>query len=327
MKKPTVVFTEPIHPIGMDMLADVAECVVAPEPTLAAMLELAPRADAFVVRTAPITRAVLTAATNLKVVGKHGVGVDNIDIAAATDLGIPVFSTPGTNAEAVAEMALALMLALARRLPAAHAYVRDNRFVQGRKEYLAVEMEGKTLGLVGVGRIGTLLAKMCCGAFGMRVMAYDPYVAVPPALPVGQIEMVTDLYDLLREADFISTHVPLTEQTRGIISTAELKAMKSSAYIVNTARGGIVDEAALAEALAAGTIAGAGMDVFDLEPTPDPNNPLFKLDNIILSPHIGGQTAESMQKMARAVAQGTLDGLKGLRPANLLNPAIYDATK
>lgn len=318
-----VLLTEPIDASGMQMLREECEVVLSPEPTLEALLRLAPEADAFIVRAGPCPRELMAAAPALKVIGKHGVGVDNIDIPAATELGIPVFSTPGTNAEAVAEMALALMLALARRLFDAHRVVTENRYLTGRQAYLAVEMEGKTLGLVGVGRIGTILAKMCASAFDMRVVAFDPYVTVPPALPVGKIEMLSALDDLLAVADFISVHVPLTPKTRGIIGAEQLAKMKRTAYLVNTSRGAVVDEAALAEALREGLIAGAGIDVFAQEPTPA-EHPLFDLDNVILSPHIGGQTAESMQKMARAVVQGVLEVLHGGRPANLLNPAVYE---
>lgn len=323
MAKYKVLLTEPIDPVGMAMLRDECEAVVAPEPTLEALLRLAPDVDAFIVRAGPCPRQLIAAAPRLRVIGKHGVGVDNIDIPAATERGIPVFSTPGTNAEAVAEMALALMLALARDLFEAHRVVVENRYLSGRSAYLAVELEGKTLGLVGIGRIGSLVAKMCAAAFGMRVLAYDPYVTAPPALPIGRIELVGDLNEMLAQADFVSVHVPLTPQTRGIISGPQFKRMKPTAYIVNTSRGAVIDENALAEALRSGEIAGAGIDVFAQEPTPA-EHPLFGLKNVILSPHIGGQTAESMQKMARAVVQGVLDALHSKRPANVLNPTVYE---
>ncbi|MHB1005053.1 MAG: hydroxyacid dehydrogenase [Chloroflexota bacterium] len=324
MAKFKVLVTEPIDRLGMELLAaEDCEGVVSPEPSLSALLRLAPDVDGFIVRAGPCPRQLMEAAPSLKVIGKHGVGVDNIDIPAATALGIPVFSTPGTNSEGVAEMALALMLALARRLSQAHSAVVENRYVAGRAAYLAVELEGQTLGLVGVGRIGSRLAQMCTAALGMRVLAYDPYVSTPPSIGTGKIEMITDLTDVLRQADFVSVHVPLTPETRGIIGGPQLARMKSTAYLVNTSRGAVVDEEALAVALRGKVIAGAGIDVFAQEPTPA-QHPLFGLDNIILSPHIGGQTAESMQKMARVVVEGVLAGMRGERPANVLNPVVYE---
>lgn len=323
MPRYRVLLTEPIDQIGLDLLAPEADAVLAPQPTLAALLPLAAEADAFIVRAGPCPRELIAAAPRLKVIGKHGVGVDNIDIPAATERGIPVFSTPGTNAEAVVEMALAMMLALARRLPQAHRVVVEGNYLAGRAAYLATEMEGKTLGLVGLGRIGSLLAQKCALAFSMRVLAYDPYVTAPPSLPGARIEMVKDLDEVLRAADFLSIHVPLTPETRNLISRQQLAKMKKSAYLVNTSRGAVVDEDALAEALREKVIAGAGIDVFAQEPTPA-EHPLFGLDNAILSPHVGGQTAESMQKMARAVVTGVLQTLHGERPASVLNPSVYE---
>lgn len=319
-----VLLTEPIDRVGFELLAPAAEAIVASEPKLPVLLSLAPRADAFIVRAGPCPRELIYAAPNLKVIGKHGVGVDNIDIPAASERGIPVFSTPGTNAEAVVEMALAMMLSLARRLRPAQQVVEGNNYVRGRANYLAVEMQGKTLGLIGLGRIGSLLAQKCAAAFAMRVVAYDPYVKQAPSVPGTEIQLVSSLDELLARADFISIHVPLTPETRGIIGRAQLAKMKRTAYLVNTARGAVVEEEALAEALREGVIAGAGIDVFAQEPTPA-EHPLFGLDNVILSPHVGGQTAEAMQKMARAVVEGVLAALHGQRPANVLNPDIYRA--
>ena len=318
-----VLLTEPIHPIGLEMLAPLAETRIAPEPKLGSLLELAPDCDAFIVRAGPCPRQLIEAAPRLRVIGKHGVGVDNIDIPAATERGIPVFSTPGTNAEGVVEMALAMMLSLARRLRVAQRVVEENDYVAGRAAYLAVEMQGKTLGLIGLGRIGSLLVQKCALAFDMPVLAYDPYVTQAPVVPGAGITLVRSLDELLAQADFISIHVPLTSETRGLIGAAQLAKMKPTAYLVNTARGAVVDEEALAEALRGGVIAGAGIDVFAQEPTPAEHS-LYGLDNVVLSPHVGGQTAESMQKMARAVAEGVLAALRGERPANVLNPAVYE---
>jgi D-3-phosphoglycerate dehydrogenase / 2-oxoglutarate reductase len=319
-----VLLTEPIDRVGLELLAPDAEVIIAPEPKLPALLDLAPDVDAFIVRAGPCPRQLILAAPRLQVIGKHGVGVDNIDIPAASERGVPVFSTPGTNAEAVVEMALAMMLSLARRLRPAQQVVEGDDYVRGRATYLAVEMQGKTLGLIGLGRIGSLLAQKCAAAFAMPVVAYDPYVKQAPTVPGADIQLVSSLDALLAQADFISIHVPLTPETRGLIGREQLAKMKQTAYLVNTARGAVVDEAALAEALRNNVIAGAGIDVFAQEPTPA-EHPLFGLDNAILTPHVGGQTAESMQKMARAVAEGVLAALHGQRPANVLNPEVYTA--
>lgn len=323
MTKKTVVVTEPIHQVGLDLLAAEANVLIPEEQTLAAVLKLMPMADGMVVRVLPCTREVIEAAPNLRVIGKHGVGVDNIDIAAATERGIPVFNTPGTNAEAVAEMALALMMALARQLRPAQRAVEANEYEKARAAYLATELQGKTLGLIGLGRIGSRLAQMCGLAFSMRVVAYDPYVTTAPQMPGVEIELAKHLDDVLTKADFISIHVPLTSETRNLITAAELAKMKSTAYLVNTSRGNILNEEDLAAALWSGTIAGAGIDVFAQEPTPA-SHPLFGLDNVIVTPHVGGQTAEAMAGVARAVAEGVLAGLRGERPAHVLNPTVYE---
>ncbi|MHB1133772.1 MAG: hydroxyacid dehydrogenase [Chloroflexota bacterium] len=315
-----VLMTEPIDPSGFELLAPVAEVLLPQAPMLDQLLALAPQAEAFIVRAGPCPRQLIDAAPHLKVIGKHGVGVDNIDIPAATERGIPVFSTPGTNAEAVVEMALAMMLSLARRLRSAQRVVEGNDYVKGRAAYLGVEMQGKTLGLIGLGRIGSSLAQKVNAAFDMPVIAYDPYVSTPPS--GGRIRLVGSLDELLGEADFISIHVPLTKETRNLIGREQLAKMKPTAYLVNTARGAVVDEEALAEALRGGVIAGAGVDAWAEEPAPAAH-PLYGLDNAVLSPHVGGQTAEAMQKMARAVVEGVLAGLRGQRPTNVLNPEVY----
>lgn len=323
MTRMNVVVTEPIDRVGLEMLAAEANVLMPEEPTLAAVLKLMPQADGIVVRVLPCTREVIEAAPNLRVIGKHGVGVDNIDIPAATERGIPVFNTPGTNAEAVAEMAFALMMALARNLRGAQRAVEANQYDSARTGYLATELQGKTLGLIGLGRIGSTLAQKCGLAFSMRVLAYDPYVTTAPAIPGVNIELVKNLDDMLAAADFVSIHVPLTSETRDLMSAARLAKMKPTAYLVNTSRGGIVNEEDLAVALRNGVIAGAGIDVFAQEPTPA-SHPLFGLDNAIVTPHVGGQTAEAMAGVARDVAAGVLAGIRGERPAHVLNPAVYE---
>lgn len=318
-----VVLTEPIDEAGLELLRREAEVLIASKPTLGEIARLAPLADALIVRGGPCSREVVASAPRLKVIGKHGVGVDNIDIAAATERGIPVFNTPGANSEAVAEMAFAMMLALARRLRLAQRLAEAGRFFEARSLYQGTQLQGKTLGLIGLGRIGSLLAQKCIGAFAMQVVAYDPYVTGSPVIAGTSLEMVTSPRQVLEQADFLSIHVPLTPETLGLIDGQALAKMKRSAFLINTSRGAVVDEEALAQALRAGAIAGAGVDAFAQEPIPV-DHPLVGLENVVLAPHVGGQTAEAGQAMALGVARGILAALHGDRPTGVLNPAVYD---
>jgi D-3-phosphoglycerate dehydrogenase len=255
-----VVLTQPIDRAGIDRLVDAGlDVVVAPAPTREEILARVADADALVVRAGPCTREVIDAAPRLRVIGKHGVGLDNIDVEAATERRIPVFYTADAATETVAEMALAMLMALTRRLLLAHRLVEENRFHDARWLCQGIELRGKTLGLVGLGRIGSRLATVCQAAFDMRVLAFDPYLTA--AQPVG-VETAQSLAEVLGAADVLSIHCPLTDETRGLIGAAQLAAMKPGAYLVNTARGAIVDEQALADALRAGHLAGAAIDAF-----------------------------------------------------------------
>ena len=255
----------------------------------------------------PFAEAELRAAPNLRVVARHGVGYDTVDVAALTRHRIPLMVTGIANSPSVAEQALFFMFALAKRGAALHALVRENRWADRLKE-LPVDLFGKTVLVVGFGRIGTRLAKSCL-ALGMTVLVYDPYVdeaAIKAAgcIPAGELEAA------LERADFVSIHCPKNRETLGMFNAERLARMKSSAYLVNTARGGIIDEAALHTALVRGIIAGAGLDVFDREPT-SPDNPLPHLPNVITAPHMAGVTVEAFDRMAVATVQNLLDVLDG----------------
>jgi len=319
-ERPLVLVTEPIDPLGIARLASQARVALAYERPDQPIAEQIAEADAVVVRVLPLGRELLSRARRLRVIGKHGVGVDNIDLAAATELGIAVVNTPQANAQAVAEMALALLMALARKLRPADLATRAGT-VGDRNRFGGVELAGKTLGVVGVGNIGLRLARMCRAAFDMAVLAFDPY-ADPARLAEQGVRLVDDLGELLAAADYVSVHAPLTEQTRGLIGREALARMKPTAYLVNTARGGIVDELALAQALRAGRLAGAALDVFVEEPPP-PSHPLFQLDNLIATPHVAGITAESMVRIAEQVAGDVLAVLRGEQPPTTLNPRVY----
>jgi D-3-phosphoglycerate dehydrogenase len=309
-----VLITEPIHPVGVERVAREAEAIYLPERPGETVDQHLPTTDGLIVRTAKLTADRLRAAKRLRVIGKHGVGVDNIDVRAARELGIDVVSTPGANSEAVAEHALTLMLVLARRIATSNRLLREGRFDEARGTALAVDLYGKTLGLIGLGNIGARLATMCRAALAMRIVAYDPFVSPSRAAELG-VELVAELAPLLRAADVISVHTPLTPETRGIIGEAALRQLKPTTILINCARGGLVDEAALEVALREGRLAGAGLDVWAEEPTPT-NHPLLGLENVVATPHVAGASQEAFEAMAQLVAEDVLRVLRGELPVN-----------
>jgi D-3-phosphoglycerate dehydrogenase len=318
--RPRVIVLERMDPLGPELLrreADVVELYDRPGETLEQHL---PEADGLVVRIARITAERIALATRLKVIGKHGIGIDNVDLAAATERGIHVVFTPGSNQEAVAEHTLLLMLMLARRVEPLAALSRAGRFQDGRDVPPGTDLLGKTLGLVGVGRIGGRLAEICRAAFQMRVLAFDPYADPARARQLG-VELAPTIEPVLRESDFVSIHAPLTPETRHVVGASQLARMKPGAFLINCARGGLVDEAALAEALRAGTIAGAGIDVWDEEPPPA-HHPLLHLPSCIVTPHVAGGSVEARRETARMVAEETLRVLRGEPPRHSYNPEL-----
>jgi phosphoglycerate dehydrogenase-like enzyme len=308
-----VYIQDPIHAAGVERIAANHE-VIPPEAGPAdPRIE---RATIFVTRTTDLPEALMARAPGLRLIVKHGAGVDNIDMAAATKRGIWVANTPGgNNSTAVAEGAVTLMLAVLRQVREMDALVREGRFAERWKIRLR-DLTGAKVGLIGFGRIARAAAKICGAGFDAEVAAYDPMV------PAAEMEALgVQPLDLARimGRDVISIHVPLAPGTRNLIGAAELARMHPSAVIVNTSRGGIIDEAALVEALAAGRIGGAGIDVFEQEPPPA-DHPLFALPNVVLGPHIAGVTEASMKGMAFAVCDVIATVLAGQKPATLLNP-------
>jgi D-3-phosphoglycerate dehydrogenase len=273
-------------------------------------IEAARDADVLVVGLQRMTEKVLDAATRLKVIGRCGVGLDNIDLKAAGARGIPVVYTPGANAQAVADLTLGFMLALARKIPQADRMTRGGQW----KRIMGNDVWGKTLGIFGLGQIGFNVARRAKG-FDMKVIAYDLFENLPLAEELG-IEYKSKA-EILREADFISLHLPLNPETLGFISDGDLRAMKKGAILVNTSRGGVVDEKALYLALKEGMIAGAALDVFEHEPPG--KTPLIELDNFIGSPHIGGVTTEAIDRIGMTVARDIVAVLKGQTPKFLAN--------
>ena len=262
--------------------------------------------DALVVRSATtVDGDLLERAENLKVVGRAGIGLDNVDVEAATRHGVLVVNAPQSNILSAAEHTIALLLAQARNVPQAHSALVGGRWE--REKWQGVELHGKTLGVIGLGRVGTLVAQRA-SAFGMRLVAYDPYVAPGRASQMG-VELMDTVDEVVARADFITIHLPKTPETVGIIGTAQIDAMKPGARIVNTARGGLIDEVALVKALENGKLGGAAVDVFDGEPVTE--HPLFGLANTVVTPHLGASTAEAQDKAGLAIAEQVLLALRG----------------
>ena len=321
MERKRVIVTEYIDPAGLEILARYFDLVYLPDSKKVKLENVIGEASGIGVRLAPITAELMAAAPHLKVVAKHGVGYDNIDVAAATSRRIVVVTTPKANAVSVAEHILSLMLCLANRICAANADLKAGRFKR-REDYVGVELKGKTLGVVGLGRIGSETARKCKSGFGMNVVAYAPLLSAETFELTGYRRADT-LGPLLEEADFVVLCVPLTSETTNMIGARELAWMKPSAFLVNTSRGGLIDEAALYTSLSEGRIAGAAMDAFVKEP-PGPKNPLLTLDNFIATPHVAGATHEAMRRMATDLAEEIVRVLSGERPLYAVNPEVYE---
>jgi D-3-phosphoglycerate dehydrogenase len=273
--------------------------------------------SAVVVRSATTIDAdVIAAGGNLKVIARAGIGLDNVDVKAATARGVIVCNAPQSNVISAAEHTVALLLALARNVPQADRSLRDGQWK--RSAFEGMELHGKTLGVLGLGRVGTLVAQRC-SAFGMRLAAYDPYVSADRAAQMG-VELVPTVPELCAVADVLTVHLPKTPETVGIVGLDELRAMKPTARVVNTARGGIVDEEALYTAVSEGWIAGAALDVFSVEPMTD--SKLFKLDSVVVTPHLGASTSEAQDKAGTMVAEAVVLALSGEFVPSAVNVAI-----
>lgn len=316
-----VVISHRLHDDGMAVLEKAGVDVVitnSGEPK--DMLPDLRDADAVIIRIGSIDRATMLECPNLKAIGRPGVGVDDVDVAAATELGIPVVIAPGANTRSVAEHAMAMMFACAKDLIRSDREMRKGNFGI-RSSYKAFELCGKTLGLVGYGHIGSVLAGMAAG-IGMNVIVYDPFVKREAVEEAGYGYRAA-MADVLREADVVSLHTPLTPETRNMIGEAELKLMKKDAILINCARGGIVDEVALNRALDAGRIHSAGTDVVVHEPI-STDDPIFAHDNIVVSPHMAGQTREAASGVATLAAEGVVAVIKGEKWAKVCNPRAYE---
>lgn len=308
-----VLVSDPLAEAGVAILREGAEVDLRtglPRETLLAIL---PEYDALIVRSeTKVTAEVLQAGTNLRVVTRAGVGTDNIDVEAATERGVLVLNTPGPNAIAAAEHTLAVMLALLRHVARADASLRAGKWE--RKAFVGSELYRKTLGVVGLGRIGREVTSRA-RAFGMEVLIYDPYVSAAAAEVLGAT--VASLDTLLERADIVTLHLPLLPETRGILGTRELARMKRRAFLINCARGGLVDEGALYDALTSGQLAGAALDVFEREPPTD--SPLLALPNVVVTPHLAASSAEAQEGVGIVAAETTLAALRGELVDNAVN--------
>lgn len=299
-----IVLTQRIHEDAMAMLADFGETVVATD-----LLRDAADADGMVCRLQTVSGDVIRAAKRLKVIARHGVGYDNIDIAACIERGIPVCVTPEANALSVAEHVIGALFALSRGFVAAHNAQAAGDFSVRNRLPLGIELEGRTMGIVGLGRIGRIVARKAQG-LGMRVVGFDPY-AVDPPCPVVSLD------ELIAAADVVTLHTPLTPETHHLINRERLAAMKRGAILINASRGPVVNEADLLEALTSGHLRGAALDVLDPEP-PAPDNPLLKLANILVTPHVASNTEEAMRRMAVTAAEEVIRVLSGQEPRYLI---------
>ncbi len=312
-----ILVTDPLASEGLDLLRQQGhEVDYRPDISHDELLEAIARYHGLIVRSrTKVTREIIEAGKELKVIARAGVGVDNIDVRAATERRIPVVNAPAAPTTSVAELTLGHMLALVRHIPKADASMKGGRWE--KRALMGVELKGKTLGLIGIGRIGAEVCRLC-RAFGMEVIAYDPYLTAERISELGAEKV--ELGELLERADFISIHVPLTPETRGMIDIDALRRMKPTAYLINCARGGVIDEGDLVKALREGMIAGAALDVFAEEPPI--GSPLLELDNVVLTPHLGGSTKEAQIRASIDAAEGVIAALDGKRPKYLVNPEV-----
>ncbi|MFA4700649.1 D-2-hydroxyacid dehydrogenase [Pyrococcus kukulkanii] len=302
-----VLVAAPLHEKAIQILKDAGLEVIYEEyPDEEKLLELVKDVDAIIVRSKPkVTRRVIENAPKLKVIARAGVGLDNIDVEAAKEKGIEVVNAPGASSRSVAELAIGLIFAVARKIAYADRRMREG--VWAKKECMGIELEGKTIGIIGFGRIGYQVAKIA-RALGMNILLYDPYPNEERAKEVGG--KFVDLETLLKESDIVTLHVPLLDSTYHLINEERLKLMKKNAILINAARGAVVDTNALVKALQEGWIAGAGLDVYEEEPLPK-DHPLTKLDNVVLTPHIGASTYEAQERAGVEVAEKVVKILKG----------------
>lgn len=325
MKKKVLVLLRMLHPDGERLLAQETNLCLLEKPTMERVMKEAPDTNIILTRLPwRVTREMIEAAPNLELISASGAGLDSIDLEAATGRGIPVVYAPGVGSLPVVEHAITLMLCVAKKiLTLDSAYRRGQLNWDSRTTLTGTELAGKTLGVVGLGHIGSELARRCLNCFDMRAISYSPHIPRERAQELGVL-MMDDLDDLLRESDYVAICTRLTSETRKLIGRRELGLMKKTAYLINIARGPLVDEPALVEALQEERIAGAGLDCLDPEP-PTPDNPLLKFPNVVLTPHCAGITQETNWRLAMAVAKQIVKIIHGGEPDYCANPHVLAA--
>ncbi|MFA5513710.1 MAG: hydroxyacid dehydrogenase [Sphaerochaetaceae bacterium] len=325
--KRTVLLPQPIEQEADQYLQDAGCNIIRCNScTFEEVGEKLKEAEAVVLRTGiKFTKELLAKGTNLKVISRTGAGVDNVDLEAATEQGIIVSSSLGANTESVAEHALTMMLTLIKNIKRLDNEVRSGNF-KIRYTNPSNDMTGKTLGLLGFGRIGSRLAEMCHTIFQAKIIAFDEYLPVEVQKKFESWVKFVDYETLLKEADFISIHVPLTPETRNMVDYNSMKKMKKSAFLINTSRGGIINEADLAKAMKEGLLSGAGLDVFDKEPIEE-NNPLLEIDNVLMTPHTAALTEECVVRMAMEGVKRVVAYFEGKESTNVANPEVLKRQK
>jgi D-3-phosphoglycerate dehydrogenase len=323
MVRKTVLVNKPIHEAALGTLRGEVNVLTPYTAPPNELLELLPQAHGIILCFGfDMGGAEMDLAENLEVIGRHGAGLDSVDLAAASERGIPVVSTPYGPTQSTAEHALLLILATARRLPQLDRAARSGDFeIRERPDAMGRELAGKALGVVGFGRIGQRLAQMCRDALNMSIYVFDPYLDPETVSAWGGV-YVEDLIELAGQVDIISVHSPLTAETYHLIDRGVIRAMKPGALLINAARGPVLDEVALIEALQDGHLGGAGLDVYDPEP-PGAENPLFELDQVVLTPHVASFTEEGRRRMSFTVVEEVLRVLRGERPQYLANPEVW----
>jgi D-3-phosphoglycerate dehydrogenase len=318
----TVLVNKPIHTVALERLRESVEVLAPFKASYDELMDILPDMHGVILCAGLNMGATeMDRAERLEVIGRHGAGVDIVDIEAATARGIPVTFTPYGPTESTAEHALMLMLAVARRLPQLDRAVRSGNF-HIRDRVMGQELEGKALGVVGFGRIGRRLAEICRDGLHMPVYAFDPYVD-PDDVAEWGATYVADLVEMASLVDVMSIHSPSTAEKRQLVSREVIQALKPGAMLINASRGAVVDEAALIEALQSGHLGGAGLDVYDPEP-PAPDNPLFQMDQVALTPHLASFTDEGRRRMGLMAVEELLRVLRGEKPLNLANPEVWE---
>lgn len=321
MKKVLVV--QDIHEEGIKLLEKEVKVVMASNINKETLIKESKDCDGILVRTAELPGELIKGAKRLKVIGRHGIGTDNIDVKTATEQGVLVVNVPTAMVDSVAEHVLTMMLVLSKNIIKFDYEIRRGGF-ELRNKLFNTEIKGKTVGIIGLGNIGICLAGKLQG-LEVNILAYDPFANLAN-IKKGEIELVNDLDEIYKNADFITVHVPLNNDTRGMIGKEEFEKMKKSAYFINASRGPVVREDELYQALKNKKIAGAGIDVYNKEPLAF-DNPLFKLNNVVLTPHNASHTKQVMIKMATQAAQGILDFLNGKTPKYMVNPEVLEKYK